>query len=215
MITTYPVEWRAKSATPTATAARMTDQRAKRMALAFLARRARGANRGEARVDVWNADDHGTLGEALEHGERRRGRLGACVEIFRDPRLARLQVLAERRLIAREERHARREEPQLQVLAQEIALRRGEQRRVRGLEVADAHQALHLLPEVAGGARDRTRLFGVARALRRAGDRHRLGNQQPHPLGPRDQPTELAVPPPPLPPPPRLAPLPPPPHPPA
>src|SRR5258708_12285175 len=144
MITTYPVEWRAKSATPTATAARMTDQRAKRMALAFLARRARGAHRGEARVDVGNANDHGTLGEALEHGERRRGRLGAGVEILRDPRLARLQVLAERRLIAREERHARREEPQLQVLAQEIALRRAAQRPVPHPHPPHAPHAPHL-----------------------------------------------------------------------
>src|SRR5260221_760954 len=133
MITTYPVEWRAKSATPTATAARMTDQRAKRMALAFLARRARGAHRGKARVDVGNANDHGTLGEALEHGERRRGRLGAGGEILRDPRLARLQVLAERRLIAREELHARRSEPPPQVVAHEKALHRRDHRRVHVL----------------------------------------------------------------------------------
>src|ERR1700674_1112643 len=151
-MTTYPVEWRAKSATPTATAARITDQSAKRMALAFLARGARGANRGEARVDVGHRDRHGTLGDLPQRDERRGRGLGARVEVFRDPRLRGLQVLLERGLVAREQRHARGEQPQPQVLAQEIALRGREQRHVRRLQVADAHQPLHLFPEVAGGA---------------------------------------------------------------
>ena len=57
-----------------------------------------------------------------------------------EPRVGGGEVGAEIRLVVRQQREARRQEPQLQVLAQEKLLLRRQQRRLRPVETLDADQ---------------------------------------------------------------------------
>ena len=121
---------------------------------------------------------HRAVRDLAHGGERRARRLGARVEILRDPCLGLAQVLAERGLVAGEQRHARRQQPQLEVFAQEVGLPRRDQGDVPAVHVADAHQSLHLLPEIARGPGDghfirRAQAGGDAHRRRRLGDHER------------------------------------------
>jgi len=93
---------------------------------------------------------------------QRIGRLlAAHVEVALDPGLRGAQVLAVPGLVAREERKARVEQAQAQVLAQEIGLRRRQQRRLGGTDLAHHDELLHLAPDLGAQARPESLVLGV------------------------------------------------------
>src|SRR5690349_2757356 len=88
------------------------------------------AHRVEAFRDGRHLEADGHAGELLELRHGLGGRLRARLEVALHPRDGRAQVLAVAGFVTREERRSRVEEPQAQVLAHEIGLRRRQQRRL-------------------------------------------------------------------------------------
>ena len=94
--------------------------------------------------------------------------LRARVEVALDPGLRGAQVLAVAGLVARQQRQARVEQAQAQVLAQEVGLRRRQQRRLVRADLAHHHQLAQLAPDLRAEARPEA-AFVRRRSLAAAG----------------------------------------------
>ena len=92
--------------------------------------------------------------------ERVRSLLGARVEVALDPGLRRAQVLAIAGLVARQQREARVQQPQAQVLAQEIGLRRRQERRLGRVDLRAPPPAGAVRPTSPTPRRDQNPLSG-------------------------------------------------------
>src|SRR3954447_17855192 len=121
------------------------------------------AHRFEALGDGRHLEGDRYAGELLQL-RRRVGRLlRARVEVALHPEERCAQVLAVTRLVAREQRGARIEKTQAQVLAYEIRLCRRQERRLAGAHLAHDHELRELAPHLGAEARDEAALGRAAR----------------------------------------------------
>ena len=133
-----------------------------------LAARLEAAHRLEALGDGRHLEADRGRRELLQ---LRRARPTVClrarIEVAPDPGLRGAQVLAVARLVAREQREARVEQAQPQVLAQEVRLRRRQQRRLRRVHLPHHHQLAQLAPHLGAQARPEAAASAAGGVLRR------------------------------------------------
>ncbi len=106
------------------------------------------AQRFEAPREVRHVAAERRRRHLLQRRLQRLHRLRPEVEVLADPGNRCRDVGLEARVVVVHERDARRQQPQAQILAQEILLRRQEQRRRGTIRRFDPHELLHIAPQV-------------------------------------------------------------------
>src|SRR5688500_10829309 len=121
--------------------------RRRRQAAALL-RRLERANRREARRKIRKVVGDRRREQLPERVEQALHRLRARIEILAHPRLRGTQVGLVRRFLPAEDRRARRQQAQAQVLAKEVCLVGRDQRRGRPVADLEPHQRAQLLNDL-------------------------------------------------------------------